>query len=412
LIGCFFSVVFSSSGYSLLSHEQMVDTLWKEKIQPLLLKQFPKATEEDLRRAHAHAYGGCLIQDIGYYPFGNKFFSDLTHYVRTGDFVRNLILESTNLNEYAFALGALAHYSSDVSAHPTINRAVAMTFPKLRAKYGDSVTYADDPLSHIRVEFGFDVTQVAKNRYTSDQFHDFIGFEVSKGLLDRAFFRTYGLKVSDVLKNEDMAIETFRRAASRVVPQLTRSALTARKPEMVKEHPDFDEKKFLYNLSRSKYEKEWGKGYHKPGFFTRLLGYVVLAFSKIGVGKSADFMIPTTETEKLYIQSFNQTVENYEQLLQKIGRKDFRLPNVDFDTGKRPTAGEYPLGDETYAWLLNEHAKRDFRMVDSELHQDILAFYAGAEPRLATRKEWKAWQKTQAQLESLRHPSRLTSSDR
>ena len=191
-------------GYSLLTHEEIVDILWKDQIKPLLLERYPAATQEELRKAHAYAYGGSLIHDIGYYPFGNEFFSDLTHYVRTGDFVANLIGESADLNEYAFALGALAHYASDNSGHPLINHAVALTFPKLRAKYGEKVTYADSPKAHIRTEFGFDITQVAKNRYTSDQYHDFIGFQVSKPLLERAFLRTYGLPLGKVLGYEDL----------------------------------------------------------------------------------------------------------------------------------------------------------------------------------------------------------------
>src|ERR1041385_1302574 len=189
-------IVFSSricSGYSLLTHEQIVDIVWKDHLQPMLQQQFPNATANELRKAHAYSYGGCLIQDLGYYPFGSKFFSDLTHYVRSGDFVANLIRESKDLNEYAFALGALAHYTSDFIAHPGINHAVALLFPKLRAKYGDSVTYADNPKAHIQVEFGFDMLQVAKRRYTSEAFHDFIGFEVSKPVLERAVLKTYGI---------------------------------------------------------------------------------------------------------------------------------------------------------------------------------------------------------------------------
>ena len=207
--------------YSVLTHEEVVDLLWKDDIRPLLVKRFPDATADDIKKAHAFAYGGSLVQDMGYYPFGNKYFSDLTHYVRSGDFIVNLINESSDLNEYAFALGALAHYSSDNMGHPTVNRAVALEFPKLRKKFGDAVTYADDPKAHIRTEFGFDVTQVAKNRYTSDRYHDFIGFEVSKPVLDRAFQDTYGIPLSDVISNEDLAIGTFRRAISRIVPEMT-----------------------------------------------------------------------------------------------------------------------------------------------------------------------------------------------
>ncbi len=202
--------------YSLLTHEELVDMVWKDQIEPLLLKRFPAANPAQLRQAHAYAYGGCLIQDIGYYPFGNEFFSDLTHYVRTGDFITNLIRESADLDQYTFALGALAHYSADNSGHPLVNRAVALAFPKLRAKYGEVVTYEDAPRAHIQTEFGFDMTQVAKNRYTSDQYHDRIGFQISRPLLERAFLKTYGLHLEEVLSDVDLAIGTFRQQ-SRII---------------------------------------------------------------------------------------------------------------------------------------------------------------------------------------------------
>src|SRR5437764_12182796 len=238
--------------YSVLTHEEIVDLLWKQKIQPLLLKRFPDATEEDLRKAHAYAYGGCVLQDMGYYPFGNKYFSDLVHYVRSGDFVAALIRDSSDLNEYAFALGALAHYASDVSGHPIINRITAIEFPNLAKKYGKEVTYADDPKAHIRTEFGFDMVQVAKNRYTSDRFHDFIGFEVATPLLERAFQKTYGLSLDETLGgDEDVAISSFRRAVSKFVPEMTRVALLDKRQELVRDTPNFDKRKFLYHLSRT-----------------------------------------------------------------------------------------------------------------------------------------------------------------
>ena len=260
----------SAVGYSVLTHEQVVDLLWKDGIVPLLLKRFPQATEEDLRKAHAFAYGGSLVQDMGYYPFGNKFFSDLTHYVRSGDFVENLLEDSSDLNEYAFALGAMAHYVSDNAGHPTINRVVAIEFPKLKKKFGDSVTYEDDPKAHIRTEFGFDMVQVAKNRYTNDRYHDFIGFEVAKPLLERSFQKTYGLKLSDIFGDEDLAIGTFRRGVTKIVPEMTRVALLARKKQMVKEDPTFSKKKFLFYLWRADYQKQWGKGYRRPGVGARI----------------------------------------------------------------------------------------------------------------------------------------------
>jgi len=198
----------TASGYSVLTHEAIIDSTWDSAIRPLLLKRFPLATAEELTRAHAYAYGGCIIQDLGYYPFGNKFFSDLTHYVRSGDFIVNLVRDSQELNEYAFALGALSHYAADNHGHPmAVNRAVPLFYPKLGLKFGKLVTYADDPFSHGKTEFAFDVFQAAKGRYASAAYKSFIGFEVSKPLLERAFEDTYGIRLEKVFMNIDLATD-------------------------------------------------------------------------------------------------------------------------------------------------------------------------------------------------------------
>ena len=376
--------------------------LWKDDIQPLLAKRFPDASADDFKKAHAFAYGGSLIQDMGYYPFGSKYFSDLTHYVRSGDFIVNLVNEASDLNEYAFALGALAHYSADNLGHPTINQAVGLEFPKLRKKYGNEVTYADNPKAHIRTEFGFDVTQVAKNRYTSDRYHDFIGFEVSKPVLERAFQDTYGIPLSAVISNEDLAIGTFRRAISSIIPEMTRVALVARKQEIVAETPNFNSRKFRYNLSRASYQKEWGKGYRRPGFGTKLLAFFLRFVPKIGPFKALDFKIPTRKTEDLYIASVNHTLDNYKVLLAQTGTKKLQLPNTDFDTGRMTRAGEYVLTDKAYAHLLDQLAQHNFEQVTPELRENILAFYADPSAPNATKKNDAAWQKTQDEVERLK----------
>ena len=387
--------------YSVLTHEEVVDLLWKDEIQPRLLKRFPGATAEDLKKAHSFAYGGSLVQDMGYYPFGNKYFSDLTHYMRSGDFIVNLINESSDLNEYAFALGALSHYASDNIGHPAINRAVAMEFPKLRRKYGNEVTYEDDPKAHIRTEFGFDVTQVAKNRYTSDRYHDFIGFDVSKPLIERAFQDTYGIPLSDVISNEDLAIGTFRRAISRIVPEMTRVALLARKKELVAETPNFNAKKFRYYLSRANYQREWGKGYRKPGFGTRVLAFFLKFVPKVGPFKAVDFKIPNQQTEDLYIASVDRTLDDYRSLLAKAGNDKLKLPDTDFDTGRPARAGEYSLADETYGHLLDQLAKKNFEQISPDLAVNILSFYKDPIAPIATKKHGD-WQRTQDEIEKLR----------
>ena len=395
-------IVQTCAAYSVLTHEEIVDLAWKDNLLPMLKKRFPAATDDDLKKAHGFAYGGSLVQDMGYYPFGNKYFSDLTHYVRSGDFIVNLIKEASDLNEYAFALGALAHYSADNCGHPTINQAVAIQFPKLARKYGKDVTYEDNPKAHIRTEFGFDVTQVAKNRYTSDRYHDFIGFEISKSLLERAFQDTYGIPLSDVVSNEDLAIGTFRRAISSVIPEMTRVALIARRKEIVAETPNFRAREFRYYLSRTTYQREWGKGYRRPGFGTRLLGFFLRFVPKIGPFKALNFKIPTQKTEDLYIASVDKTVEDYTKLLHETAAGDLKLTNTDFDTGHPTRAGEYRLTDDAYAHLLDQLTGHNFEQISPDLRANILAFYGDPSAPLATKKKPDQWQKTQDELGKLR----------
>jgi len=390
------------AAFSVLTHEEVVDLLWKDTIQPLLLKRFPNATPDDLKKAHAFAYGGCLVQDMGYYPFGNKYFSDLTHYVRSGDFIVNLIHESSDLNEYAFALGALAHYSADNMGHPTVNESVGLLFPDLRKKYGNEVTYEDNPKAHIRTEFGFDMVQVAKNRYTSDRYHDFIGFEVSKPVLERAFQDTYGIPLKEVIPKEDMAIGTFRRAISKIVPEMTRVALLARNKQLVAETPNANARKFRYYLSKADYQREWGKGYRRPGFGTRVLAFFLKFVPKVGPFKALDFKIPTRKTEDLYIASVNRTLDNYKNLLREVKANDLQLTNTDFDTGRLTDAGEYKLTDKTYAHLLDQLSKDNFQQVTPDLQQNILKFYKDPRAPLTTKADHSAWERVQLELEHLR----------
>jgi hypothetical protein len=387
--------------YSVLTHEQVVDLLWKDQIAPLLLKRFPHTSEEDLRKAHAYAYGGCVIQDMGYYPLSSSYFSDLVHYVRSGDFVLALLHDSSDVNEYAFALGALSHYASDNQGHPTINRVVAIEFPKLQRKFGDAVTYAQDHKAHIQTEFGFDMVQVAKNRYTSDRYHDFIGFEVSKPLLERAFYETYNLKLGDIFTSLDLAIGTYRRSVSKIIPQMTRVALLSRHDEIIKETPNFERKQFLYYLSRTQYEHEWGKGYRKPGVGARILAFFLRVVPKVGPFKAVSFKIPTTKTENMYIASVNDTVEDYTQLLHQVNGHDLTLRNLDFDTGKESKAGEYTLADKTYAHLVDDLCKKSDNPVPPELKANIAQFFADAKVP-ASKKEAQDWNKLQDDLTKLR----------
>ncbi len=390
--------------YSVLTHEQIVDLLWKDQLLPMLQKRFPDATEDDLKKAHAFAYGGSLLQDMGYYPFGSKFFSDLVHYVRSGDFVEALLRDATDLDEYAFALGALSHYAADNSGHPTINRVVAIDEPKLRKKYGDVVTYADNPKEHIRTEFGFDMVQVAKNRYTSDAYHDLIGFEVSKPLLERAFLETYGLKLEDVFGSVDLSIGSFRRSISRLIPEMTRVALLSRSDVMVPDTQNANKKKFLYYLSRSNYEHEWGTVYHKPGVGARILAFFLKIIPKVGPFKAVDFRIPTKQTEDLYIKSVDATVESYTGLLREEAKGKLYLPNRDFDTGHDTQAGEYSLSDKTFAKLVDQlSTKKAGDPLRPEIRDNLLSYYSDPNAPIVTKKNPKEWEKLQKELEVMKH---------
>src|SRR6201997_4492564 len=350
----------SSSAYSVLTHEEIVDLLWADQIQPLLLKRYPGLTEDQIREAHAYAYGGAVIQDLGYYPFGNREFSDLVHYVRSGDFVRELLLESQDVNEYAFALGALSHYASDIAGHPAVNQSVAIQYPKLRAKYGKSVRYAQDRTAHLKTEFGFDTVQVAKNRYASKQYHDFIGFRVSKSLLERVFPVVYGMQLKDVLTHEDLAVGSYRFAVSRMIPEMTQVALQTHKKGLMRETPDFAKRKFLYRLSRSDYEKQWGKDYEKPGVGTRTLSTLLRYMPRVGPFKGLAFKSPTPQTEDLYFKSINTTVDHYRAFLEQVRSDTLVLPNCDLDSGQPTKAAEYTLTDDAYAKLLAQLSKRNF----------------------------------------------------
>jgi hypothetical protein len=388
--------------YSVLTHEQVVDLLWKDQLQPLLLKKFPDTTAEQLRVAHGYAYGGCLIQDMGYYPFGNRFFSDLVHYVRSGDFVEALLAEANDVNEYAFALGALSHYTSDIAGHPIVNAAVAQNFPKLRAKYGSEITFAQNPKAHVQTEFGFDVVQVAKQRYTSDSYHDFIGFQVSKPVLERAFLKTYGIELKDVFSSVDLSIGSFRRSISGLIPEMTRVALLLKGDEMVKEDPTLTKQKFLFHLKRSDYEKEWGKGYQKPGVGARIIAFFFRLIPKVGPFKALGFKMPSPATETLYMKSVNTTVDQYGSDLRELRAGTLLLQNRDFDTGKMTKAGEYTLTDEAYPKLLEKLSDRKFADMSAALRENILAFYQDLKPPAFAKKHPEKWNRALSELEQLR----------
>ncbi len=405
-----------AAAYSVLTHEEIIDIAWKTDLEPLLKKKFPGLTPEQIKDAHAFAYGGSIIQDLGYYPHGSREFSDLVHYVRSGDFVIALLRDAKDANEYGFALGALAHYASDVTGHPAVNRAVAIEFPKLKKKFGDSVTYGQDRSAHIQTEFGFDMDQVAKNRYTTDNYHDFIGFKVATDLLARAFQETYGIQLDDVLPNRDKAIESYRHAVSKLIPEATRVALKVRKDEIAKEYPTNARQKFLFNISRADYEKRWGTNYFHDSFKTKFFAFLVRILPKIGPLRALAFKVPTPQTEDLYFKSINKTMERFRTELARSAADKYRLSEVDMDTGAVTRRGEYDLADEAYGSLLKRLGRQDLAATAPELRADLLRFYSAPQRPAVTQANKKDAHKDEAEIESLiaklrQQPARVSQSE-
>jgi hypothetical protein len=393
------------AAYSVLTHEANVDAVWDDAIKPLLVRRFPRTTPAGLLTAHAYAYGGSVIQDLGYYPFGSHFFSNLVHYVRSGDFVEALVRDARDVNEYAFALGALAHYAADNTGHPiAVNRSVPLMFPKLRSKYGPDVTYAESPAEHVMVEFSFDVVQAAAGAYLPDAYHRFLGFEVARPVLERAFREIYGLDLSDVFLDTDLAIGTYRHAISDIIPQLTEVAWRDKREEIAKILPQARRETFVFRLTRQEYEHDFGTKYRKPGWFARFIGVVYKVVPKVGPLRPLRFKTPTPEAEALFQDSFKQTRQRYRRSLDALRAGDLALPNTDFDTGKRAQYGEYSLADKTYAELIERLAGRSFAGVSTSLRAEINRYYGRAVQAAQTSKERKRLVKVQAELADLNGP--------
>ena len=353
VILCMFCVPRVTSAYGVLSHEAIIDTAWDSSIAPLLRAKF-HASDAALTEARAFAYGGCLIQDLGYYPFSSRTFGNLTHYVRSGDFITSMLTEASDVNEYAFALGALAHYAADNTGHPIgVNRAVPLIYPKLSKKYGSVVTYADDRAAHLKTEFGLDVVQIARGAYLPTSYHSFIGFQIAKDVLERAFLATYGLQLKDVFANFDMSIGTFRYAVSTMIPQMTKVAWQTREKDIRQQMPTVSREQFLFAVPRAKFEQEWGTTYERPGIRSKILAVVLRVIPKVGPFSSLAFKLPTREAERVFLESFDKTAARYRGYLGALSKSgSLSLPNLNFDTGEAVRPGEYRLADEAQKRLM------------------------------------------------------------
>jgi hypothetical protein len=395
---------FPASGYAVLAHEAIIDSAWDTAIKPLLLAKFPDATPEQLKEAHGYAYGGAVIQDMGYYPFGSKLFSDLVHYVRSGDFIEALLKDSKTLDDYAFALGALAHYVADNDGHRlATNVAVPQMYPKLRKKYGNVVTYDENPAAHLKTEFGFDVVQVARGHYAPDDYHDHIGFQVAKPLLQQAFEETYCVPLPSIFTNYDLAVGSYRLGVSSTIPAMTKVAWQTKKDEIQKEQPGTTRKEFLYHTSRASYRKNWGTDYKAPGIGTRILAFLIRIIPKVGPFSALSFKTPTPATEQLFLESFNTAYTDYTKLVDQehaTGKLD--LPNDNFDTGTFTGPGDYPLADITYANLLDHLAKNKYANVRPELRAAVVDYYKDPNAPNSMKKKKKDWTRLEAEVDELK----------
>jgi len=402
----------SAAAYAVLTHQANIDSTWERCLVPALQRRYPGATPEELLDAKAYAYGGSIIQDMGYYPFGNVLFTNLTHYVRSGDFVRNLFRQARDRNDYAFALGALAHYAADINGHAEgTNRAMASVYPELAAQFGPVITYEQAPKQHTQLEFAFDVVQLASGKYRSQDYHKYIGFKVSKPVLERAFRQTYGLELGQVILNVDLSIATFRFAVSQLIPTAARAAWHYKRKDILKLSPGARRRDYLARVGPRQFRKEYGAEYQRPGTGARIFSYFIRVLPKIGPLKPFAFKLPTPEAQTLFKASFQKVMASY---CADIARQPadsaaapLTLANTDFDTGHPTRAGEYPLADETYGEWLRKMAENKFENLSPVARQNILVFY-GSQPKApasAKEKEGDKQRDTQealAQLKALR----------
>jgi hypothetical protein len=372
-----FSLPFSVSAFGVLTHEAIIDASWDNSILPLLKEKYPASTAGEQKEAHAYAYGGAVAPDMGYYPFGSKLFTNLMHYVRSGDMVNALFRDAANINQYAFALGFLSHYEADNYGHPmATNLSVPLLYPKLAIKYGTVITYADNEVAHMRMEFGFDVIEVAKGNYASEAYRDFIGFKVDTAVLSKAFFETYGLSIDEVFNNHfNLAVETFRWIVANIFPTITKAAWSAKKKTIETKNNGVTSKHFKYKMRQKEYDKQYGKGYKRPGFSAKLVSFLIRALPKIGPLKALRFKSPTPQAEKLFVQSFDTILLHYAFNLERLSKENIHPEDLDFDTGKPTTGCEYSLADETYSsWLIKLKADK-FTSVTNAIKENIVNYF-------------------------------------
>jgi hypothetical protein len=365
-----------AGGYSVLTHEELIDLTWSDSIRPLLLERYPTLTPAQLRDARAYAYGGCVIQDLGYYPFGKALFSDLLHYVRTGDFVRALFRDAKDPNDVAFAIGALSHYLGDTIGHPgAVNLSVGKEFPQLAARYGSNVNYAEGPHQHVRAEFAFDIDDITKHRLAPERYLNHIGFAVPIPLLTRAFYDTYGLDVAKVLGTHRPTLRGYRYAVRSLLPRVAYAETILYRKRMPADVPSPALDQFNQEIANLAATNHWATYRSHAGFGTHLLAGFIFILPKVGSLSDLALRGPSSSAEQDYVNSLMQTTDTLRQILAQATHSD-GLPNKDLDTGDDVHPGTYPLEDRAYADLLHQMTLDPTSPIPFGIKRDLLAYFA------------------------------------
>ncbi len=302
--------------YSVQTHEELIDLNWKGTIRPFLLARFPNASAAELELAHAYAFGGCAIQDLGYYPFSNQFFSNLTHYVRSAEFIRSLFRQAKNPNELAFAIGALSHYVGDSIGHSqAVNAAVAIEFPQLARKYGPLVTYDENPHAHVRTEFAFDVNEISKHRMAPSAYLQHVGLKVPSALLAKAFSETYGLDFEQIVGKRRPVVRSYRFAVRSFLPRIAWAESVLHRRGFPPDTHSEAFQVFNQRLAEADFEKRWNQYRKKAGIRTHLIAGIIVILPKVGPLSDLAIRGPSAQTQELYLRSVNAASDALKRLL-------------------------------------------------------------------------------------------------
>jgi len=383
------------------THEQLIDLSWKTIIRPFLLHRFPHTTEAELERAHSYAYGGCAIQDLGYYPFSNRFFSDLTHYARSADFVKVLFDRAKNPDELAFAIGALSHYVGDSVGHPmAVNPSVGIEFPGLAKRYGPAVTYNEDPHAHVRTEFAFDINEISKRRMAPSAYLRHVGLRVPTSLLADAFFQTYGLDFDRVLGERRPVVRSYRFAVRSFLPRIAYAETVLHKKRFPPDTADESFRIFEQHLAEADFKKGWDPFRKKAGIGTHLLAWIIPIMPRIGPLSMLAIRGPQVDTHERYVDSVNASTDELRRILRTWGEQP--LANRDLDTGETVQPGQYPLTDKTYAKLLDRLTRVPATRLPPQLKQNVLDYFADPQAMQGPQKAKLDWPRVEKQLALLK----------